>query len=106
MAPAPDVPRSMIHADRSVACELLCITRADGEAMARKATDRLEVRSQAWETLCPHEFRQPLDFNKCNQQNMTRLMAWRYRARGAAGHGRRCPRAGPVPTVEQSWAGR
>ena len=84
----PDVPRSMIQRlSRSVACEL-CIARADGEAMARKAADRLEVRSQAWETLCPHEFRQPLDFNKCNRQTHDLLMAWQYGPKGLLVTGR------------------
>lgn len=78
----PEAPGWVIaKLSRSIAC-VGCIARADGAAMARQAADRLEIRSQMWETLCPHEFRAPLDFARNGRELYDRLMAWQFGPRG------------------------
>lgn len=77
---------------RSVACEQ-CIDTADGKRMARQAAERLETRTQQWATLCPAEFRKPLDFAKVRRDLHDRLMAWKYGPKGLlvsgpTGHGK------------------
>lgn len=84
----PDAPAWVVAMlARSIACAG-CLPRANGEAMARRAADRLEVRCQQWETLCPHEFRKPLDWTRCSVELHAKVTAWQFGARGLVLSGR------------------
>jgi DNA replication protein DnaC len=71
---------------KSMACES-CIDSATGTEMAKQAAERLERQSATWETLCPYEFKKPIDWTKCKIAHSDRIMAWQFGAVGLYVHG-------------------
>jgi DNA replication protein DnaC len=73
-------PASMLAILARMAAHDECAAQARSENNARDAAQRLEVRSQMWETICPSEFKKEIDFTKPGNSPalFQRLGAWEY----------------------------
>lgn len=94
VAVADDCPPSMLAIIGRMAAHDDCAKKARDAANNKQAAERLHARSERWETMCPPEFRKPIEFGRPgnNLALHTQLMTWTFEQglkgkRGVLAHG-------------------
>jgi hypothetical protein len=65
-----------------------CIATEIGRREAVRAKQDLNERFELWQKICPDEFKQAIDFQRCARELYNLVMAWTYSGRGIIASGR------------------